>query len=136
MIKGSSCPAEIPLNDDEIDAGLTAADILWDCSDENNPSSVCTKTCPSGFIPSGSKQVKSCECTKKCDWKQPVASCVPAICTIMDDNWWPSRVSCFDKSDNRIVTDTDPDTILLTEFPEGAYCMQEQSWKNGVSRIR
>jgi len=45
----------------------------------------------------------------------------------MDDHSWPNRVSCFDRNDNRIVTDTYPKTMLSREFPEGAYCTQECS---------
>jgi len=58
LFPGSSCPADIPLNSNEIAAGLTSADIEWDCSDGNNAGSVCTKTCPYGFILHGSRNTK------------------------------------------------------------------------------
>ena len=48
----------MPLNKDEIENGMTSEDVVYECSDENKPGSVCKKTCAHGFIPSGPKQTK------------------------------------------------------------------------------
>ena len=94
---GASCPAEIPMTDDEISNGVTQDAVIWTCTDGNNPGSVCTKTCADGFNPSGPNQEKSCECTKNCSWKQSVSSCEPAVCALPEDRRWPAKIECFDK---------------------------------------
>ena len=44
---------EITLNSDEIENGMSSEDVVYDCTDGNNPGSVCQKTCAHGFIPAG-----------------------------------------------------------------------------------
>ena len=61
----SACPTDVPLNKDEIENGMTSEDVVYECSDENNPGSVCKKTCAHGFIPSGPKQTKVKICKGK-----------------------------------------------------------------------
>merc|ERR1712176_61494 len=124
-VQSTMCPADIPMTADEIAAGISKDAVIWDCTDGNNPGSVCTKSCAAGYNPSGKKQTKSCDCTKNCDWKNSVSSCVPAVCALPDnDRRWPDATQCFDKDDNLLDFDKHGNVLTGIGFPEGTYCTE------------
>jgi len=75
------CPTEVPeMTQAEIDAGATEDGILWDCTNGNNPGSVCTKTCVNGHLNHIGNYNKECVCTENCSWKLRDPACSTFDC--------------------------------------------------------
>ena len=62
------CPTLPPFTTAEIEAGATDGGIQWDCTDGNNPGSVCTKSCKNGHLKLAGSFDKFCACKDKCNW--------------------------------------------------------------------
>ena len=111
-VADSTCDAEPPINSDESDI---AEKVSWSCDNANQAGSSCTKVCASGTRPGGQKQTKTCDCTGSCQWKGQVTSCVPALCQMPDEAYWPSGIVC-----------KTPDGVIQNgpDYPEGTDCAE------------
>ena len=107
-----TCDATPPINPEEADI---AGAISWECDNDNQPGSKCRKVCGLGTRPDGQKQTKSCDCTGSCQWKGQVTNCVPAVCQLPEDRYWPAGFVC-----------TSPDGQVQTgpDYPEGTKCQE------------
>ena len=69
-----TCPSEHPLTQAERDAGTSQNGIEWDCTDENNAGSECTKKCINGHLDLAGNFQRVCVCKENCVWEDSESS--------------------------------------------------------------
>ena len=69
------CPSSKPLTPGEAAVGANSDDFQWDCTDSENPGSVCSKTCLPPYKKIGqpySVGKYECVCADECKWIRSV----------------------------------------------------------------